>query len=118
MQVNRFACYLYDAVMLYARAMTEVLSETSEQQILSGYNPLSDGKRIVANILGKVYHSKSLVALFKLIFVILDIFVRFPLIHSGSKVSALDFWFNLRPSPLAKILSVIFTLCMFYFSLL
>ncbi|VDK69516.1 unnamed protein product [Litomosoides sigmodontis] len=56
-KVNRFACYLYDAVKLYASALTVVLNETINQQLSVDYDPISDGKRIIHHILGRVYRS-------------------------------------------------------------
>lgn len=56
--MNRFACYLYDAVKLYASALTVLLNETVNQQLSVDYDPISDGKRIIRHILGRVYRSK------------------------------------------------------------
>ncbi|VDM94971.1 unnamed protein product [Thelazia callipaeda] len=56
-KANRFACYLYDAVKIYALALTVVLNETTREQLSSGYNPVCDGKRIITHILGRVYRS-------------------------------------------------------------
>ncbi|VDK69925.1 unnamed protein product [Onchocerca ochengi] len=56
-KANRFACYLYDAVKLYASALTAVLNETTSEQLSAGYDPISDGKRIISHILGRVYRS-------------------------------------------------------------
>ncbi|VDM21098.1 unnamed protein product [Wuchereria bancrofti] len=56
-KANRFACYLYDAVKLYASALTIVLNETANEQLSVGYDPISDGKRIIGHILGRVYRS-------------------------------------------------------------
>uniref|UniRef100_A0A915Q3I8 Guanylate cyclase n=1 Tax=Setaria digitata TaxID=48799 RepID=A0A915Q3I8_9BILA len=56
-KANRFACYLYDAVKLYASALTVVLNETASEQLPVGYDPISDGRRIVSHILGRVYRS-------------------------------------------------------------
>lgn len=43
---------------LYASALTIVLNETANEQYTVGYDPISDGKRIVSHILGRVYRSK------------------------------------------------------------
>ncbi|VBB30422.1 unnamed protein product [Acanthocheilonema viteae] len=56
-KVNRFACYLYDSVKLYASALTVVLNETANEQLSVGYDPISDGRRIISHILGRVYRS-------------------------------------------------------------
>ncbi|MFH4974134.1 hypothetical protein AB6A40_000843 [Gnathostoma spinigerum] len=56
-KANRFACYLYDAVKLYATALTTVLNETAKDGIKPGYDPTKDGERIVSKIFGRVYRS-------------------------------------------------------------
>ncbi|VDM77114.1 unnamed protein product, partial [Strongylus vulgaris] len=53
-KVNRFACYLYDAVYLYARALHELIEETYEQQA-HGYDPTRDGAAIIKKILNRKY---------------------------------------------------------------
>ncbi|KAK6738822.1 hypothetical protein RB195_020741 [Necator americanus] len=55
-KVNRFACYLYDAVYLYARALHELIEETSERQA-HGYDPTRDGAAIINKILNRKYSS-------------------------------------------------------------
>ncbi|VDM63969.1 unnamed protein product [Angiostrongylus costaricensis] len=55
-KVNRFACYLYDAIYLYARALNELIEETSEQQA-HGYDPTRDGAAIIRKILNRKYSS-------------------------------------------------------------
>uniref|UniRef100_A0A183DZN0 ANF_receptor domain-containing protein n=1 Tax=Gongylonema pulchrum TaxID=637853 RepID=A0A183DZN0_9BILA len=52
-KANRFACYLYDAVKLYAAALTLVMNETTSEQLAGGYDPVSDGKRIISHVLGR-----------------------------------------------------------------
>ncbi|VDK57207.1 unnamed protein product [Anisakis simplex] len=56
-KANRFACYLYDAVKLYAMAVTAVIDDTPASRIAAGYDPISDGERIISKIIGRVYHS-------------------------------------------------------------
>ncbi|VDM39574.1 unnamed protein product [Toxocara canis] len=56
-KANRFACYLYDAVKLYATALTAVIDDTPAHKIAAGYDPISDGERIISKIIGRVYHS-------------------------------------------------------------
>uniref|UniRef100_A0A914Z0Q9 Guanylate cyclase n=1 Tax=Panagrolaimus superbus TaxID=310955 RepID=A0A914Z0Q9_9BILA len=53
-KANRFACYLYDAVMLYAQALDEVLRENKPEE---DYDPLTDGELIISKILGRKYTS-------------------------------------------------------------
>ncbi|EPB72092.1 hypothetical protein ANCCEY_08814 [Ancylostoma ceylanicum] len=55
-KVNRFACYLYDAVYLYARALHELIEETYERQA-RGYDPTRDGAAIIKKILNRKYSS-------------------------------------------------------------
>ncbi|CAI4232715.1 unnamed protein product [Auanema sp. JU1783] len=55
-KVNRFACYLYDAVYLYATALNELLSDTVEEQA-RGYDPTRDGDAITRRIIGRRYDS-------------------------------------------------------------
>uniref|UniRef100_A0A1I7XA08 Guanylate cyclase n=1 Tax=Heterorhabditis bacteriophora TaxID=37862 RepID=A0A1I7XA08_HETBA len=52
--VNRFACYLYDAVYLYARALHELLEESSERD---RYDATRDGAAIIKRIIGRKYTS-------------------------------------------------------------
>lgn len=53
-KANRFACYLYDAVMLYAAALNELLMEFPPT---NDYDPISDGRSIIAKVLGRKYTS-------------------------------------------------------------
>ncbi|KAK6057967.1 hypothetical protein COOONC_04463, partial [Cooperia oncophora] len=55
-KVNRFACYLYDAVYLYARALHELIEETTERQ-MHGYDPTRDGAAIIKKVLNRKYSS-------------------------------------------------------------
>ncbi|KJH52071.1 ligand-binding protein, receptor family [Dictyocaulus viviparus] len=55
-KVNRFACYLYDAIYLYARALHELIEETVERQA-HGYDPTRDGAAIIKKILNRKYSS-------------------------------------------------------------
>lgn len=55
-KVNRFACYLYDAVYLYARALHELIEETTERQA-HGYDPTRDGAAIIKKVLNRKYSS-------------------------------------------------------------
>ncbi|KAI1724868.1 adenylate and guanylate cyclase catalytic domain-containing protein [Ditylenchus destructor] len=52
-KANRFACYLYDAVMLYARALHELMMETNS----TAEAAISSGSGIVSRILGRKYTS-------------------------------------------------------------
>lgn len=56
--MNRFACYLYDAVYLYARALHELIEETYERQA-RGYDPTRDGTAIIKKILNRKYSSRD-----------------------------------------------------------
>lgn len=51
---NRIACYLYDAVMLYAHAATQYLAESNK----TAEESLNNGAEITKRILGKTYRSK------------------------------------------------------------
>ncbi|PIO71702.1 hypothetical protein TELCIR_06394 [Teladorsagia circumcincta] len=55
-KVNRFACYLYDAVYLYARALHELIEETTDRQA-HGYDPTRDGAAIIKKVLNRKYSS-------------------------------------------------------------
>uniref|UniRef100_A0A915CXI3 Receptor ligand binding region domain-containing protein n=1 Tax=Ditylenchus dipsaci TaxID=166011 RepID=A0A915CXI3_9BILA len=52
-KANRFACYLYDAVMLYAKALHELMAETN----MTAEAALSSGSSIISRILNKKYTS-------------------------------------------------------------
>uniref|UniRef100_A0A1I7SKA0 Glyco_hydro_65m domain-containing protein n=1 Tax=Bursaphelenchus xylophilus TaxID=6326 RepID=A0A1I7SKA0_BURXY len=52
---NRVACYLYDAVMLYATAATEYLKESNK----TAEESIQDGEGITSRILGRTYRSES-----------------------------------------------------------
>uniref|UniRef100_A0A8R1I6R9 ANF_receptor domain-containing protein n=1 Tax=Caenorhabditis japonica TaxID=281687 RepID=A0A8R1I6R9_CAEJA len=49
---NRIACYLYDAVYLYARAIQELVDEFGSDR---AYDPTADGKAIIDRIVNKKY---------------------------------------------------------------
>ncbi|KAF1766037.1 hypothetical protein GCK72_005992 [Caenorhabditis remanei] len=51
---NRIACYLYDAVYLYARAIHELVEEYGSDE---SYDPTADGKAIIDRIVNKKYRS-------------------------------------------------------------
>ncbi|CAI5441250.1 unnamed protein product [Caenorhabditis angaria] len=51
---TRSACYLYDAVYLYARAVDELVKENVNR---TGYDPTADGSAIIKKIVGKNYRS-------------------------------------------------------------
>lgn len=51
---NRIACYLYDAVYLYARAIHELVEEYGNDE---NYDPTADGKAIIDRIVNKKYRS-------------------------------------------------------------
>ena len=53
-KANRFACYLYDAVMLYAEALNELIKESPPTD---EYDPLNDGNAIISRIRGRKYTS-------------------------------------------------------------
>uniref|UniRef100_A0A7E4URV4 Guanylate cyclase n=1 Tax=Panagrellus redivivus TaxID=6233 RepID=A0A7E4URV4_PANRE len=53
-KANRFACYLYDAVMLYAMALDELIRENAHNP---SYNALEDGASIIAKVVGRKYSS-------------------------------------------------------------
>ncbi|CAO4365911.1 unnamed protein product [Caenorhabditis nigoni] len=53
-QGNRIACYLYDAVYLYARAIHELVDEYGNDD---AYDPTADGKAIIDRIVNKKYKS-------------------------------------------------------------
>lgn len=51
---NRIACYLYDAVYLYARAIHELVEDYGSDE---SYDPTADGKAIIDRIVNKKYRS-------------------------------------------------------------
>uniref|UniRef100_A0A1I7TT06 Guanylate cyclase n=1 Tax=Caenorhabditis tropicalis TaxID=1561998 RepID=A0A1I7TT06_9PELO len=51
---NRIACYLYDAVYLYARAIHELVEDYGSDEL---YDPTADGKAIIDRIVNKKYRS-------------------------------------------------------------
>lgn len=53
-KANRIACYLYDAVYLYANAIHEMLEENDGDR---RYDPTADGKAIMDRIINKKYTS-------------------------------------------------------------
>ncbi|GMR36337.1 hypothetical protein PMAYCL1PPCAC_06532 [Pristionchus mayeri] len=54
-KANRFACYLYDAVMLYARALHRHIEKSEDKP--ASYDPVSDGEAITKWIIGSTYES-------------------------------------------------------------
>ena len=55
-QANRFACYLYDAVCLYAQALHERIAEAVMSNSTAEM-AINNGREIVARILGRKYKS-------------------------------------------------------------
>lgn len=51
-KANRFACYLYDAVMLYAKALHELMYETNLPN-----EAITNGSAIIEKLLGRTYKS-------------------------------------------------------------
>uniref|UniRef100_A0A183CF81 ANF_receptor domain-containing protein n=1 Tax=Globodera pallida TaxID=36090 RepID=A0A183CF81_GLOPA len=53
---NRYACYLYDAMMLYAQALDETIQDRLRVNGTAA-EAINDGARIVSRILGRTYRS-------------------------------------------------------------
>uniref|UniRef100_A0A914H865 Guanylate cyclase n=1 Tax=Globodera rostochiensis TaxID=31243 RepID=A0A914H865_GLORO len=53
---NRYACYLYDAMMLYAQALDETIRDRLRANGTAA-EAINDGARIVSRILGRTYRS-------------------------------------------------------------
>jgi hypothetical protein len=55
-KTNRFACYLYDAVTLYANALHESIMEARAIN-LTDEEAIDNGQQIISKILGRKYKS-------------------------------------------------------------
>uniref|UniRef100_A0A183CED9 Guanylate cyclase n=1 Tax=Globodera pallida TaxID=36090 RepID=A0A183CED9_GLOPA len=55
---NRYACYLYDAMMLYAQALDETIRDRLRANGTAA-EAINDGARIVSRILGRTYRSEA-----------------------------------------------------------
>nr|CAD2171192.1 unnamed protein product [Meloidogyne enterolobii] len=58
-KANRFACYLYDAVMLYSQALHETIMDTLNRtsSISKVDESIENGREIISRILGRKYKS-------------------------------------------------------------